>query len=172
MKKLLTILLLLPLFYTQLGYYGQFILLQWQMKEAAREAWIMELPDAAFLKVSLAEVNATGKWEEAGKECWYKGHLYDVIRQQSAGNDTFLYCMDDESEERLIHQSEQVTRANQDHPDKKTGHALTLSIGDIVCERPSLCIAPAGCVWQPYTCSRSWRLPFRYTEILVPPPKA
>ena len=172
MRKCLTILFLLPLFYTQLGYYGQFIVLQLQAKEAAREAWIAALPDAAFVKLRLADVNATGKWEEPGKECWYNGHLYDVTRQVGAGDAAILLCMDDEREERLIHQSEQVTRANQDHPDKKTGHTLTLAIGDIVCERVVWFTPPADRLTQPPPCGRPWRLPTRYSEILLPPPKA
>ena len=171
MRKYLTILFLLPLFYTQLGYYGQFIVLQLQAKEAAREAWIAALPDSAFVTVRLADVNATGKWEEPGKECWYKGHLYDVTRQVGAGNATILLCMDDEREERLIHQSEEVTRANQDHPDKKTGHTLSLAIGEFVCERAVWYTEPAGCVTHPWPRSRSWRLPIRYSDILLPPPK-
>ena len=172
MRKCLTILFFLPLFYTQLGYFGQFIVLQLQAKEAAREAWIAGLPDSAFVKLRLAAVNATGKWEEPGKECWYKGHLYDVTRQVGAGNATILLCMDDEREERLIHQSEEVTRANQDHPDKKTGHTLSLAIGDIVCERTEVCTHSEGGVTHPWPPSRSWRLPTRYSEILLPPPKA
>jgi len=50
----------LILFYTQLGYYGQFLFQQWQMKEAAREAWIAALPDAALFRVRLSDVNAQG----------------------------------------------------------------------------------------------------------------
>ncbi|HXB94415.1 MAG TPA: hypothetical protein VNU70_04625, partial [Puia sp.] len=60
MKKTGAISILLLLFYTQMGYYGQFIVLQWQMKEAARKARIAALPDSAFVQISLREMNREG----------------------------------------------------------------------------------------------------------------
>jgi len=163
--------MLLLLFYTQLGYYAQFILLQWQMKEAAREAWIAALPDKAFFRVSLADVNARGKWEEAGRECWYKDHLYDVIRERKVGDTVWLFCMDDDNEEKLIRRNGEVTKANQEHPDKKTGHSLTIAIGDLAFEPISWVVGQGGSVRQPYhSCSTS-RLTTHYTDIIIPPPK-
>ena len=163
MKKGATISLLLLLFYTQMGYYGQFLLQQWRLKEAAREAWIAVLPDAAFFRVSQAEVDAHGEWEEAGRECWYKGHLYDVIRQRSG----WLYCLDDEKEERLIHRSGEY--AHESHGNKKT--LPSFGIADTIIDEPRF-ILP-----QPVMCGHSWsvlisgRLPFYCRDIIVPPPK-
>ncbi len=82
MRKTGIISILAILFYTQLGYYGQFVIQQWMLKEAARETWIAALPDRCFFRVRLVEVNTAGHWEEEGKECWYNNHLYDVIRQK------------------------------------------------------------------------------------------
>ena len=163
--------LLLLIGYTQWGYDIQFIVLQWQMKEAAREAWIAGLPDRSFLRVSLAEIEAHGKWEETGKECWYQGHLYDVIRQRKEGSCTWLFCMDDDKEERLIRQSDQVTRANLDHPDKRSAHSLAFSIGDWVCEDPVWEIAAIFPAERQFVCGSVKQLPVCYTEILIPPPK-
>jgi hypothetical protein len=159
------------LFYTQLGYYGQFAIQQWLLKEAAREAWIAALPDSSFFSIRLADVNAAGKWEEEGKECWYHDHLYDVIRQKTIGGTVLLFCIDDLREARLIRQSGEVTHANHDHPDKKASHSLFARVGDIPGETISLEISyrlpiqsfPNSHVWQP--------LPIRYTEIVIPPPK-
>ncbi|HXO74450.1 MAG TPA: hypothetical protein VN824_04450, partial [Puia sp.] len=105
---------MLLLLYTQLGYYGQFLILQWQMKEAAREASLVALPDTAFFRVSLADVNARGKWEEAGRECWINDHLYDVIRQKTIDGRTWLFCLDDDNEERLIRGSGEFAHAGHD----------------------------------------------------------
>ena len=146
--------------------------LQWQLKAAAREAWIAALPDRSFFSVRLSDVNETGKWEEAGKECWYKDHLYDVIRQKTVGGVVWLFCMDDEREEHLICQSGEFTRASQDYPEKKTNHSLTIRLDDwlahpvaFVFERPPL-------FRLIHCCYDRVSLPMRYTEILVPPPKA
>ena len=163
--------LLLLLFYTQLGYYGQFLVLQWQLKAAAREACIAALPDTVLFRVALADVNAHGKWEEAGRECWFNDHLYDVIRQRIIRGKTWLFCLDDDNEERLIRGSGEFAHARHDQPDKKTAHLLSIRIGDAVFD------AIAVNIGRPASCHSAWRscnthpLPTRYTEIIVPPPK-
>jgi len=172
LKRVGAIIILLLLFYTQLGYYGQFMFLQWQMKEAARESWIAALPDRSFFAVRLSDVNETGKWEEAGKECWYKDHLYDVIRQKTIGGVVWLFCMDDEREEHLIRQSGEFTRASQDCPDKKTSHSLTISIGDWLAQPAAFVLARPPLFRLTHFCYDRVSLPMRYTKILVPPPKA
>ena len=154
--------MLLLLFYTQMGYYGQFLLQQWRLKEAAREAWIAALPDAAFFRVSKATVDAYGKWEEAGRECWYNGHLYDIIREKAG----WLYCLDDVNEERLISRSGEFSHESHN---KKT--LPSFRIADTIVEEPRFTLA------QPIICRHSWstaisgRLPFCYQDIVVPPPK-
>jgi hypothetical protein len=169
LKKGATISLLLLLFYTQMGYYGQFLLQQWRLKEAAREAWIAALPDAAFFRVSLTDVDSHGKWEEAGRECWYNGHLYDVIRQRSEGDATWLYCLDDDNEECLIRKSGEFAHQGRSQSDKRT--MPSFRIADVIVNQPHFVIA------QPVVCLYSWssltgdRLPFCYQEIIVPPPK-
>src|ERR1700753_3956897 len=122
----------LPLFYTTLGYFGQFIVLQWRLKEAAREAWISALPDTAFVRLDPAAVDARGQWEAGRQEWRLDDHMYDVVRTRIVGGRTWLYCLDDENEERLDRQSDDVTRTNQE-PDKKSGHTLCFGIGDMVC---------------------------------------
>jgi hypothetical protein len=162
---------LLLLFYTQLGYYGQFLILQWQMKEAAREAWIAALPDSAFFRVSLADVNARGKWEEAGRECWINDHLYDVIRQKTIDGRTWLFCLDDDNEERLIRGSGEFVHAGHDQPDKRTSHAFSVRFGDALCDMTSLRIGHPPATYSTWYSSNANPLPIRYTEITVPPPK-
>lgn len=171
LKRPIAILLLLPLCYTQFGYYGAFIIRRWRMQEAAREARIAALPDGVMQRISLAGIQTQGRWEEEGKECWYKGHLYDVIRQRIQGGTTWLFCLDDEREERLIHGSVDVTGANQDQPDKRAGQTLTISIVDLLCETPVWIIEPLTAVIKQYAPARAHRLPSRYERIITPPPK-
>ena len=141
------------------------------MKEAAREASLAALPDTAFFRVSLAEVNARGKWEEAGRECWINDHLYDVIRQKTIDGKTWLFCLDDDNEERLIRGSGEFAHAGHDQPEKRTSHAFPIRSGDVLCDLISLRIGhpPATyCIW--YSPNPN-PLPIGYTEITVPPPK-
>ena len=172
LKRSIAILLLLPLLYTQVGYFGQFIVERWRIQEAAREAWLATLPDSAFVRLDEAAVNATGKWEEMGKECWYGGHLYDVIRTCTRNKATTLFCLDDEREEGLIRDEGAVTRANLDHPDKKTPHSPVKGIGDIFCAAPACAAAAIAECKKEYPRPRAYLLSLQYSEIIGPPPKA
>ena len=171
MRRAGTISILTILFYTQLGYYGQFVIQQRVLKEEAREAWIASLPDRCFFRVLLADVNASGHWEEEGKECWYGNHLYDVIRQKSEDGAVWLYCMDDEREARLIRQTGEMTHANNDHPDKKANPSLSLRIGDWLAETISLRVSRPPSPIEHHNGYRPPSLSVGYTEIVVPPPK-
>jgi methionine sulfoxide reductase heme-binding subunit len=171
LKKAGAISILAILFYTQLGYYGQFVIQQWSLKAEAREAWIGGLPDRCFFRVRLADVNADGHWEEEGKECWYKNHLYDVIRRRTESGAVWLYCMDDEREARLIRQSGEMTHTNYDHPDKKANHSLSPGTGDWLAGMVSFRVGrPLVIVMHQYG-YRYPSLTVGYTEIVVPPPK-
>lgn len=171
MKRIIIIGMFLPLLYTTLGYYGQFIVLQWRAKEAAREAWIATLPDAAFVRIDEAAVDAGGRWEERGREFSFDDHMYDVIRTRRVGEKTWLFCLDDENEERLDHQSETVTRANQEHADKKTAHTLCIATGNLFCERLGWTIAAPGSVLPEYGMVDAYALPGGVFDIAGPPPK-
>lgn len=171
MKRIIVIGMFLPLLYTQLGYFGQFIWQQWRVWEAAREARLAALPDAAFVRIDQAVIDAAGTWEERGKECRFNGHLYDVMRSKTARDTTWLFCLDDENEERLDRQSEQVIRTNQEHPDKKAGHMLCLTIGDIICEQLHCGLAVPGRILRQYFFAEDRLAPARYIEIAGPPPK-
>lgn len=161
----------LPLLYTQLGYFGQFIWLQWKLKEAARETRLAMLPDADFVRLDRAAIDAGGSWEEPGKEFRINGHMYDVIRSRTTRDTTWLFCLDDENEERLDLQSDLVTRTNQDQPDKRAGHSLCLSIGDIICEQTHWMLATPGPILRQYAAAGVDPVPGRYIEIAGPPPK-
>lgn len=171
MKKTATISILVILFYSQLGYYGQFVMQQLVLKEEAREAWVAALPDRCFFRVRLDDVNAAGHWEEEGRECWYKNHLYDVIRRKTEGGAVWLYCMDDEREARLIRQSGEVTHANNDRPDKKAGHSLLLGVGDWLADVAAIKMDRPLAAVEHHFGFRRRLLSVGYTEIVAPPPK-
>jgi len=171
LKKTGAISILAILLYTQLGYYGRFVIQQWLLKQEAREAWIAALPDRSFFRVRLADVDAEGHWEEEGKECWYNGHLYDVIRQKTENGVVWLCCMDDEREAKLIRQSGEITHTNNDFPDKRDNHSFSMRMGDwlagvllIRVERPVVPAKDHFGYWSPL-------LSAGFGEIALPPPK-
>jgi hypothetical protein len=161
-----TILLFLLMGYTQWGYPLQSIIQQMQIKEAAREAWIASLPDKSFERISLADIGAHGRLQDGGRECWYRGRLYDIIRKRKEGSTTWLFCLNDRNEEQLIHRSDAATKTNLDH------HSLTVSFADLVCETPHWRILPPRVNARVYFFCSDRSLPVCFDEILIPPPRA
>jgi len=129
--------MLSALFYTQIGYYWQFLILQMKAREEAHEAWLGSLPDAQLFRISPEDVTTSGRWTEAGKECWFKDHLYDVVRQKKIGGKTIFFCMDDERETQLVERSGEMTKAAQDHPGKKGPPSFPGKMGDVLLSQGS-----------------------------------
>ncbi len=171
MKRSGAISILVILLYTQMGYFSQFIIQQWLAKEEAREAWIAALPDRCFFRVQLAAVDTAGRWTEAGRECWYNDHLYDVIRRKTVDGIVWLYCMDDDREAGLIRNSDELTHDNQSNPDKKTNHPVSPRIGDWLAELNSVRLdRPLATIDRPYGV-RPRPLSAGWKKTFIPPPK-
>ena len=171
MKKPAAISILLLLFYTQLGYFGQIIIQQWIVKEEAREAWIAALPDRCFFRVQQAAVDASGHWTEAGHECWYNDHLYDVIRRKTEHGTVWLYCLDDQRESNLLQKSGEVARDNQDNPDKKANHPLSPRTADWLAEMAPIRVNRPETPLSQHYGERPGFLSVGWKETFVPPPK-
>ena len=43
-----------------------------ELREAAHEAWLGTLPDDRLYSIALDDLNASGKWQDEGRECWFK----------------------------------------------------------------------------------------------------
>ena len=71
----------------------------------------------------------------------------------------------------LLELIKDFAKANLDHPDKRSAHSLTLSIGDLVCETLHWRILPPPAGARHYRYGHCERLPHHYTEILIPPPR-
>ena len=171
LKKAGAISVLVILLYTQLGYFGQFVVQQWILKEQAREAWIGALPDRCFFRIRQTDVDSAGRWTEPGRECWYCNLLYDVIRRKTENGIVWLYCMDDEREAKLITKSGEVTHDNQANPDKKASHSFSPRIGDWLAEAISFRVdRPLSPVDLHYG-DRPRLLSVGWTQIFVPPPR-
>lgn len=167
--------LLSILFHTQIGYYGQFLILRWQLRREARAAWLASLPDARLEAFSLEAVNTSGKWEEEGKEFSWHDQMYDVIRQKTIEGKTWLYCLDDERETNLIQQSNDITSISQDKwqhtPAQKDGR-LSFFKMDITLLPGTEDIRMRGArLIQQFYALATPVPPYHVQEIPVPPPE-
>jgi hypothetical protein len=98
LKKIITISFLLLLL-SQAGYYLIYTFQQWQAKEA------MEARLRGSIPLSLTEIIESCSdivWEEAGKEFYLHGQLYDVVTIKKEKGKIFLYCLSDKKEGSLL----------------------------------------------------------------------
>ena len=162
MRLTFTILLLSALFYTEIGYYLQFLVEQLELREAAHEAWLSRLPDNRLYSIALDDLNAAGKWQDEGRECWFKGHLYDVVREKAVGARTYAFCMDDEKEAALIEGTGAMVPHDIPSFPRKTGDFIISSYTNTVKQ-----VFRTG---RPAQSRSRKRLPEFYRKISPPPP--
>lgn len=103
MKKVISIVIILVLFYSMVGYYIDFKIEQFQLKESIKERLIKKLPDneLTLLKISHEKLNRLN-WTEEGREFRYEGNMYDVVKIKIVGDTAYYYCFNDEKENKLI----------------------------------------------------------------------
>lgn len=147
------------------------------MREAAHEAWLSRLPDDRLYRIALDDLNATGKWQDEGRECWFKGHLYDVVREKAVGTRTYAFCMDDEKEAALIEEAGAVTGANADSQSLDQRHhvphdapSFPRKTGDFIIPSYANTVKQVFRTGRPTSPRSRKRLPEFYRKISPPPP--
>ena len=87
------------------GHLPVFKIEQWLI-HAEMEAIIEEsLNNEHLERISISNKNQYKlTWERAGKEFWYEGKLYDVVRSEIQDGVTHYYCIDDTAETHLVYQ--------------------------------------------------------------------
>ena len=70
------------------------------------EAAIEQFVDNDHLKlITISPENQQKlKWERVGKEFWYEGKLYDIVRSETKDGVTHYYCIGDTAETHLAYQ--------------------------------------------------------------------
>lgn len=70
-----------------------------------------------LLQVINADVNKEAiEWEEAGKEFFLHGQLYDVAYIKTVNGHTFIYCLNDHKEDQLLKNLSAVAAGQSDQP--------------------------------------------------------
>ena len=120
MKQLSVFVLLAVLLYQLVGAYPVALWRQHEFRQAAEGKRRAALPDAALVRVAVAGPAQAKElaWHEAG-EFSYRGHLFDVVRQQVRADSTIYFCWPDRGEEHLLAGLAEHVRAFA-HPDAGT----------------------------------------------------
>lgn len=87
------------------GYFPVFKLKQWLIHHRVEALIEHTFSDKHLHQISITSENQHElKWEREGKEFWYKGKLYDIVRSEKKDGVIHYYCIDDTAETHLHHQ--------------------------------------------------------------------
>ena len=103
MKQFLSIILVSVFFYSIIGFYVNFEIEQFRIKEEVKEKIIRNLPEnkLTILKISSCD-NKKITWMEDGKEFRYQGTMFDIVRIVREPGLTCYYCYNDDQESNLL----------------------------------------------------------------------
>ena len=129
---------------------------------------LAHIPDSSLEIFVAEELGDRIVWEEDNKEFSIDGVLYDVARINKLDGKTFLYCINDKQEKRLLDSLAKAVNAN--HGNKQEKNRIKSLLVDIVClndqEEPGSFSVPSA-----YS-SFNVNLVSSFEEINIPPPKA
>ena len=130
LRKIASILFLLLIVASQVGYYLMYAFRQHQIKEAVNMRMLAGIPDSS-LQLIVAYENESFHWEEEGKEFYMDGQLYDVVRLVRKSKQIILYCINDKKENELL---THIGKAVKSGNNKDTKHTLSIQVIDLLME--------------------------------------
>jgi hypothetical protein len=103
MKKFLSILLVFAFSYSFIGYYLNFEIEQYLVKEEVKENILNHLPVNQLILIKISSGNHESiTWTELGKEFRFSGTMYDVIKSKVVNDTSYFYCYNDTKESKLL----------------------------------------------------------------------
>ena len=129
---------------------------------------LARIPDSSLEVIVAEELGDKILWQEENKEFSIDGVLYDVVRIKRSEGKTFLYCINDKQEKKLL--DDLAKAVNENHGNKQEKNNIKSLLVDLVCmndeEQSTLFSVPS-------TYSRfNVILVSSFEEINIPPPKA
>ncbi len=87
------------------GFFPLFKFKQWDIRRKIELAIKEKVFNEPLEKISIPSKNVKSlKWEREGKEFWFEGSLYDIVRSEIQGDTTHYYCINDTHETKLNHE--------------------------------------------------------------------
>lgn len=176
LKRITVIPLLLIVVLSQFGYYCFYAYQIYCAKQLAKEQLFNQIPDEALTGIRLND-NKQIYWEEEGKELSFKGQMYDVVREKVRNGNTYLLCVSDEREDKLLTELSDLIKVNTDANSNNTGkHHLDLKfqLNDIIFSKHSNFSQEKSIVYitTPQFYDYTSPLNLTYKKVHCPPPKA
>lgn len=115
MRNTIVISLLILFTTSQAGYYCVYSFQQSQIKKEVKEHLKKLLPEPALQVIVAEDFTNAIKWKEEGKEFILNGELFDVAKTKRVNGKTFLYCLNDKNEEKLLHEFAKAIKSATDN---------------------------------------------------------
>jgi len=116
MKKLLSILLVVVLFYSIIGFYLNFEIEQYWIKKEIKHYLINKLPEEELTIIKIPSKDYRKiTWTEEGSEFRYNGNMFDVYKIKSTKDSSYYYCFDDIKESTLLTHLDKLVKEQTDH---------------------------------------------------------
>ena len=113
LRNLSVISLLVLFVISQVGYYCVYHYQQNRIKEDVKRQLFANVPESSLL---VFEIDTPGiEWEEEGKEFYLHGELFDVAKIKNVAGKTFIYCINDKKEEKLLQDLAQTIKSQTDN---------------------------------------------------------
>jgi len=104
-----------------MGFYLNFTIEQYRIKEEIKEKIINNLPDNELSIVKILSCdNEKITWLEEGKEFRFNGNMFDVVKVKKSAGVTYYYCFNDENESRLFLNLDKLVKDQTDNSQSKT----------------------------------------------------
>ncbi|TMI66326.1 MAG: hypothetical protein E6H07_10640 [Bacteroidetes bacterium] len=170
MKKVTAACFLIMIFISQIGYYFFYSYRQYQIKEEIKEELFASIPESSLELIIQEQYADKIEWEEADKEFYLDGNLYDVAKIKHEDGKTYLYCINDKKEKELLSNfSKTVNHNNRNN--RSESSALKFQFSVYVLQRTEIVpeiftVAPGQFPILDVSLISSFK------EINSPPPKA
>jgi hypothetical protein len=127
MRKFLSIALLALVFFSQLGYHFIYSVKLIMIRKEQKWKMLSSINEKDLEKI---EFNPSIQWKEEGREFYYNGQLYDVVKKKQATDRIIYYVINDRIEEELLSRlAHTAKKQSQNQSDRK----IALQIFQQVC---------------------------------------
>jgi len=167
----MSLLLLFLLFSSQVGYYFIYAYQQHELREAMWFEQLQQAPENTLEAIDLTANQDQIQWEEAGREFYLHGQLYDVAYIKSVNGKPVIYCLNDNKEETFRRGLSKLVsgKANQNDNNGQQHSGFKFQLGDCIIsiDNDDIPAKTAARQKQPVYADV---LPVGFTTISTPPP--
>lgn len=127
--------MLVMLAFSQLGYYFVMHGAQLERKEFIKELLHKNISDDVLTIIDFTKNKQQIYWEEEGKEFFFEGGMYDLVKMKNVDGQITFYCINDQKEEELINNYNTITK-NNSSKDKKAKNNIETALSPFLLIKP------------------------------------